>query len=194
MATRQSTEHPFAGLPAFDPESEDLNVIIETPKGSRNKFKYDDALRVFRLSGVLPAGAVFPFDFGYVPSTQGEDGDPLDVLVLMDEPAFAGCLVPARLIGAIEAEQTEEDGRTERNDRLIAVAADSRQHKDVRALDQISDNLLKEIEHFFVSYNMVKGKQFAPCGRSGPEAARRIVDQGVKRASAPKRGKGRSKA
>ena len=178
MATRQSTADPFADLPAFDPESDDLNVIIETPKGSRNKFKYDEALRLFRLSGVLPAGAVFPYDFGYVPSTQGEDGDPLDVLVLMDEPAFAGCLVPARLIGAIEAEQTEEDGRTERNDRLIAVASDSRQHKDVRALDQISPNLVEEIEHFFVSYNTIKGKQFAPKGRFGPERAQKLVDAG----------------
>jgi inorganic pyrophosphatase len=194
MATRQPTDNPFAGLPAFDPESKDLNVIIETPKGSRNKFKYDEALRVFRLSGVLPAGAVFPFDFGYVPSTKGGDGDPLDVLVLMDEPAFAGCLVPARLIGAIEADQTEEDGQTERNDRLIAVAADSRQHKDVRALDQISDNLLKEIEHFFVSYNMVKGKQFAPRDRSGPEAARRIVDEGVQRAGRPQGAESKGKA
>jgi inorganic pyrophosphatase len=194
MATRQSTDNPFAGLPAFDPESEDLNVIIETPKGSRNKFKYDEKLHLFRLSGVLPAGAVFPFDFGYVPSTQGEDGDPLDVLVLMDEPAFAGCLVPARLLGVIEAQQTEEDGRSERNDRLIAVASDSRQHKDVRALDQISDNLLKEIEHFFVSYNMVKGKEFAPRGRSGPDVARRIVDDGVRGAGQPKGDKAKSKA
>src|SRR6478672_8154569 len=177
MATRQPTADPFAGLPALDPESEDLNVIIETPKGSRNKFKYDDALRVFRLSGVLPAGAVFPFDFGYVPSTQGEDGDPLDVLVLMDEPAFAGCLVPARLIGAIEAEQTE-DGKTERNDRLIAIATDSHDLRHIETLDQINANLVEEIEHFFVSYNTIKGKQFAPKGRFGPERAQKLVDVG----------------
>src|SRR5919202_2577365 len=117
----------LAHLEPFDAASGEVNVIIETPKGSRNKFKYDEQRGLFKLSGVLPAGAVFPFDFGFVPSTRGEDGDPLDVLVLMDEPAFAGCLVPSRLIGVIEAEQTEE-GTTERNDRLIAVAANSYTH------------------------------------------------------------------
>src|SRR5690242_7742786 len=123
MATGSSTPRPFAHLGAADPQSGDFNVIIETPKGNRNKFKYDEELDLFMLSGVLPAGAVFPFDFGFIPGTRGGDGDPLDVLVLMDEPSFTGCLVRARLIGVIEAEQTE-DGKTARNDRLIAVAAE----------------------------------------------------------------------
>src|SRR5918912_4248095 len=92
----------------------ELNVIIETPKGSRNKFDYDEETGLFKIGGVLPAGASFPFDFGFVPSTVGGDGDPLDVLVLMDDPAFPGCLVAARLIGVIQAEQTEKDGKTER--------------------------------------------------------------------------------
>src|ERR671932_1198574 len=97
-------------VPPFDADSGELQVLIETPKGSRNKFKFDEQLGRFRLSGVLPMGAVFPFDFGFVPATLAEDGDPLDVLVLMDEPAFPGCLIPSRLLGAIEAEQTERDG------------------------------------------------------------------------------------
>src|SRR3954464_7536915 len=112
MPNEPTQASPFARMGPFDPETGDLNMIIDTPKGSRNKFKYDEAHGLFKLSGVLPAGASFPFDFGYVPSTRGEDGDPVDVLVLMDEPAFAGCLVPARLIGVIEAEQTETDGAT----------------------------------------------------------------------------------
>src|SRR5215204_5928149 len=159
---------------------EELNVVIETPKGSRNKYNYDEQLGLFKLGGVLPAGAVFPFEFGFVPSTLGGDGDPLDVLVLMDEPAFAGCLVPARLIGVIKAKQTERDGETTRNDRLIAVAADSRDHREVRSLDQISDNLVNEIEHFFVSYNEIKGKEFKPLGRAGPHRARELVEEGIK--------------
>jgi len=179
MAKKTATANPFTDLEAFDPESGDLNMIIDTPKGSRNKFKYDEAHGIFKLSGVLPAGASFPFDFGYVPSTRGEDGDPVDVLVLMDEPAFAGCLVPARLIGVIEAEQTEQDGQTERNDRLIAVAADSRQHQNIKSLDQISDTLVEEIEHFFVSYNAIKGKKFVPRGRFGPQRAKKLVDEGI---------------
>src|SRR2546423_3385818 len=128
-------------LDVFDDDGKELNVIIETPKGSRNKFNYDDKLNLFKLGGVLPSGAVFPFDFGFVPSTVGGDGDPLDVLVLMDEPAFTGCLVAVRLIGVIEAEQTEK-GETERNDRLIGVAAKARDHKGVRSLGQLNDHLV----------------------------------------------------
>jgi inorganic pyrophosphatase len=113
---------PLEILTPFDRESGNLNVIIETPKGCRNKYAFDIDLQSYRLMGVLPAGAVFPFDFGSIPGTIGEDGDPLDVLLLMDEPVFTGCLVEARVLGVIEAEQTEK-GKTERNDRLIAVAA-----------------------------------------------------------------------
>ena len=163
-------------LDAFGDEDE-LHVIIETPKGSRNKFNYDGERGLFKLGGVLPAGAVFPFDFGFVPSTVGGDGDPLDVLVLMDEPAFAGCLVAVRLIGVIEAEQTEK-GETTRNDRLIGVAAKARDHKGVRSLGQLNDHLVAEIEHFFVSYNEMKGKVFAPLRRGGPQRALTVVEEG----------------
>lgn len=170
-------------LAAFDEESGDLNVIIETPKGSRNKFNYDEKLGLFKLGGVLPAGASFPFDFGFVPSTVGGDGDPLDVLVLMDEAAFAGCLVASRLIGVIEAEQTERDGETTRNDRLIAVAASSRTHAGVRTLAALSNSFIEEIEHFFISYNEIKGKVFKPLGRFGAEEAVKIVKDGMRRLS-----------
>src|SRR5881392_941690 len=108
-----------ACLPPFDEQSHAVNVVIETPKGSRNKFKFDESCGVFSLGSVLPAGSVFPYDFGYIPGTRADDGDPLDVLLLMDVPAFAGCRVQSRLIGVIEAEQTDKDG-TERNDRLVA--------------------------------------------------------------------------
>jgi inorganic pyrophosphatase len=181
MPRKAATHDPFARLSPFDAESGDLNVIIETPKGCRNKFDYDPELGIFRLGGVLPAGAVFPFDFGFVPQTLGEDGDPLDVLLIMDEPAFTGCLVPARLIGVIRANQTERDGDTMRNDRLIAVAANSHDHGEIESLSQLNDNLLDEIEHFFVSYNQIKGKKFKPLGRSGPDRARKLVDGGIKK-------------
>jgi inorganic pyrophosphatase len=178
MTKSPAERNPFIYLPPFFKTGE-LHVFIDTPKGSRNKYEYDVEYQLFKLGGVLPAGAVFPFDFGYIPSTEGGDGDPLDVLVLMDEPAFVGCLVPARLLGVIEAEQTE-DGKTTRNDRLIAVAANARGHKDLQSLDQLNDNLLHEIEHFFISYNTAKGKAFAPKGRFGPDTAKRVIDEGVK--------------
>ena len=116
----------------------------------------------------------FPLRFGFIPGTRGGDGDALDVLVLMDEPAFSGCLVPCRLLGVIEAEQTE-GGKTDRNDRLIAVAATSRTHGHLQSLDDLNSKIVDEIEHFFVSYNTAKGKKFRPLGRFGPERARELV-------------------
>lgn len=173
---------PIDALPAFDGDMRTLHVLIETPKGSRNKFKYDDKRALFVLDGVLPAGSAFPYDFGFVPGTIGEDGDPLDVLVLMDEPVFCGCLVRARLIGAIEAEQTERDGTTMRNDRLVAVATVSHAQEELQALSDLSDVLVQEIEHFFVSYNDARGKTFMPLARSGPDRARQLVEEGQHRA------------
>jgi inorganic pyrophosphatase len=178
---------PFAG------DSTNVNVVVETPQGSRNKYNYDEELGVFRLGGVLPAGAVFPFDFGFVPSTLGGDGDPLDVLLLMDEPAFPGCLVEARLVGVVEAEQTERDGERTRNDRLVAVAAKARNHKGVRQLGQLSEHLVEEIEHFFVSYNEIKGKSFEPLGRYGSRRARAVVEEGARRFRQRERGGAKSK-
>ncbi|MDB5320620.1 MAG: inorganic diphosphatase [Phycisphaerales bacterium] len=176
-------------LPPFDPESDDLNVVVETPRGSRNKFKYDPQHDLFELGGVLPAGMSFPFDFGFVPSTRGEDGDPLDVLLLMDEPAFCGCLVRARLIGVISAEQTERDGKRERNDRLIAVSSKCRNHEHLRSIEDLNQNLRKEIEHFFVSYNQIRGKRFKPLGQHGPTAARTLVNRSMTSKKRPKKRK-----
>ena len=169
----------------FDEESGELHVIIDTPKGSRNKYKYDEKLQIFKLSGVLSVGLFFPFDFGDIPNTLGEDGDPIDVLVLMDEPAFVGCLIPSRLIGVIEAEQTE-DGKTMRNDRLIAVASNSLTHKDIKSISDLNAVLVDEIEHFFVSYNKAKGKEFKPIGRFQAIKAKQLVEKGIEAAKKKK--------
>jgi inorganic pyrophosphatase len=173
--------HPATRLSPFGDDDATLNVIVETSKGSRNKITFDPERGLYELTGVLPAGASFPYDFGFVPSTLGGDGDPLDVLIMMDEPTFAGCLVPSRLIGVITATQRERDGTVERNDRLLAVAAKSRAHEEVRSITDLGDALLEEIEHFFVSYNEIKGKAFEPTGRKGARAARTIVDEAAAR-------------
>ena len=175
---RRTRSSSLAKLDPYD--GDELIVVIETPKGSANKLKFEPRLGTFVLSGVLPLGAVFPFDFGFVPSTLGEDGDPLDVLVLMDSPAFPGCVVPSRLIGVIEAEQTE-DGTTERNDRLLAVAAKSVTHRSIRTIGDLSEDLIGQVEHFFVSYNATKGKVFEPVGRFGTSRAQALIEQGIKR-------------
>lgn len=176
---RKNSASAINRLEPFDKKSEELNVIIETPQGSRNKYKFDEEKEIFMLGGILPLGASFPFDFGFIPNTLGEDGDPLDVLLLMDEPAFPGCLVPSRLLGVIEAEQTE-DGKTERNDRLIAVACKSLTHDHINSLDDLNENLIEQIEHFFISYNDAKGKAFKPLGRFGAAKAKNLVAEGAK--------------
>ncbi len=164
-------------METFDSESGDLNVIVETPKGSRNKFTFDEEHGLFKLSGVLPEGAAFPFEFGFLPSTLGEDGDPLDIIVMLDTPTSVGCLITARLIGVIEAEQTEK-GKTERNDRLIAVATHAHVHGEVKSLKDLNPKLVDEMEHFFVSYNQIHGKIFKPLGRFGPKRSLELVQKG----------------
>src|SRR5262249_54399041 len=144
-------------LPTWDSTKRLLHVVVDTPMGSRIKFKLDVEKNCYTISHILPGGSVFPFDFGSIPRTFAEDGDPLDVLVLIEEPSFAGCLVPVRLLGALEAEQTVE-GKTGRNDRLIGAAAASRAYAQWKALSDIPDRLLGEIERFFVSYNEERGR------------------------------------
>ena len=168
----------LANLPAFADDGT-LTVVVETPKGSRNKLSFVPEGGYFELGGPLPLGAVFPFDFGFVPGTVGGDDDPLDVLVLLEGGVYPGVVVRTRLVGVIEAEQAERDGETMRNDRLIAVAEKSRLHGDVRELRDLPDSMLDEIEHFFTSYNALKGKTFTPIARRGAAAARRLVERSL---------------
>ena len=156
-----------------------LHVVVETPKGSRNKFAFDPQLGAFKLGGVLPEGHSFPYDFGFVPSTLAPDGDPLDVLLLLAAPAFAGCVVEARLLGAFEIEQHDKGGPTQRNDRLLAVAADAREHRSLHIISDLPAEMLHEIEHFFHSYNEAKGGSIRVLRRVGPEQAHELVAQAL---------------
>jgi inorganic pyrophosphatase len=113
---------PLSRLPAFEDRSADVTVIVETPKGSPNKYGYDPTCNAFRLKAVLPEGTAFPYDFGFIPSTLGEDGDPIDLLMFLDSPAVVGCILTARLIGVIEVRQREQGGEWVSNDRLLGVA------------------------------------------------------------------------
>jgi len=162
-------------LPPFDSKSGTLNVVIDTPKGCRSKFAFDMKRKAYVLKSVLPHGTVFPFDFGSIPGTVAEDGDPLDALVLLDEPAFCGCLIESRLVGVIEAEQSE-DGKTERNDRLIAVAIQSRGHREVKNLSVLGDAFVKDLEKFFETYQKLEGKEFRILGRKDAKEAERSME------------------
>lgn len=164
----------------FDRKKCTCRAIIETPKGSRNKFDYDPESNLFKLGGLLPEGMMFPFDFGFIPSTVGDDGDPLDVMVMMDAPAHVGCLLEVRIIGVIEAKQTE-DGKTEQNDRLLGVAVHSYNHEDLKTTDELSPALLSQVEAFFVSYNKQRGKKFAIKRIGGPKKAIKCLQAGMKK-------------
>ena len=164
--------------PQLDPKKCTCRAIIETPKGCRKKFDYDPDSGLFMLGGLLPEGMMFPFDFGFIPSTLGEDGDPLDILVLMDAPAHVGCLIEVRIIGIIEAEQSE-DGKTESNDRLLGVAIHSYDHEDLESLDAVSKTLLDQLEAFFISYNKQRGKKFKVTGTGGPKKAIKFLNAGI---------------
>jgi inorganic pyrophosphatase len=167
--------HDILHMDPFGPKSKYVNVIIETPKGSRTKFKYNTEHSIFMFDKALPVGQTFPFDFGFLPSTKGEDGDPLDILVLSDEPMFVGCLVHARLLGVIEAEQTE-NGKTERNDRLIAIPLEAKSGKPhAGTIDRLEPRITQNITRFFVAYNELQGRHFKVLRCSGPDRAATLI-------------------
>jgi inorganic pyrophosphatase len=158
-----------------------IQVIIETPRGSRNKFAYDVDQNIFIVKKVLPAGMTFPYDFGFLPRTLAPDGDPIDVLLFMDEPAYPGVAVRARLIGIIEGEQA--DGKKKvRNDRLIAVAEVNHEYAYLRKLDDLPKQFLRELEEFFVNYHRLEGKKYTLLGCKKIDAARRSIQKAKKAA------------
>lgn len=162
-------------LQPLDPDDKQLfTVVVETPKGSRNKYAFDATEKVFRLKKVLPAGMAFPYDFGFVPRTEADDGDPVDVLVLMDEPAFPGCVLQCRPIGIIEGEQGNAK-KKERNDRIVAVQKDAHSWEDVKTIDDLGDPFCRELEEFFVNYHKLTGKQYRVLGVKGPGAIRKMI-------------------
>jgi inorganic pyrophosphatase len=166
-------------LPPIDKKDDHIvQAVVETPKGSRNKFAFDPKKGVFLLKKVLPLGMVFPHDFGFVPSTKAEDGDPVDALILMDEPAFPGCLIPCRLIGVVEGEEIE-DGNKVRNDRLIAVSMHSHTHSELQDIKDLDANFVKELKNFFVQYHQLDDKEYKCLGEKGLKSARRLLDRHV---------------
>ena len=166
---------------ALEGEDNCINVIIETPMGSRNKFEYDEDADTFKLGKVLPAGSVFPHHFGFIPRTKGGDGDPLDVLVLLEIPTFPGNLLACRVVGIIEAEQTEKNKKTTRNDRLIAIPMESHDYAKVHSVRDLEKNVLKEICSFFKYYNSASGKKFKVLDIKGRKAAFKLVQDHIEK-------------
>src|SRR5580700_11605384 len=178
---KKSLANPALLAPAEKDDGDVIRVVIETPKGSRNKFAFNTTENVFELSKVLPAGMAFPYDFGFIPSTRAEDGDPTDVLVLMDEPAFPGCVLKCRVIGIIEGEQGNKKMR-ERNDRVVAIEKANHSFADIKHIDDLGKQFLLELEEFFVDYHQLSGEQYRVIAVKGPKEARKRIKDGMRAA------------
>lgn len=155
-------------------ETPETTVVIETPKESRLKFKLDKAAGLYKVDRILPKGQRFTFNFGFIPRTQAADGDPIDVLLILDEILFPGCCLDCRLLGVVYAEQSEK-GKTYRNDRILAVSI--KDPDAPRALNELERNFIENAETFFASYHAAEGNQFKVLGVGNPEKAFELVRQ-----------------
>lgn len=155
-----------------------LNAIVETPKGSRVKYAYDFDTGFLIVTKALPEGMMYPFNFGFIPKTLAEDGDPLDVLILNPEPMIAGCLLKVRPIGVVKAEQTEH-GHFVRNDRIVGEAVGKEVAPGLESLE-LNERTVSQIEFFFSAYNKLYQKKFKVLGTGGPRKATDLVHDAVK--------------
>jgi inorganic pyrophosphatase len=144
----------FMKLPAGADLPNIVNAIVEIPRGHVNKYEYDKELHIFRLDRNLHSPVHYPGDYGFIPSTLSEDGDPLDVLVLVDAPSFTGCLIEVRPIGLLE--MLDQGSRDEK---VLAVGINNPRYRDVNEYTDIYPHMLKEIHHFFSIYKDLEGKR-----------------------------------
>jgi inorganic pyrophosphatase len=160
-----------------------VHVVIEAPRGCGAKLKYEPKLGAFSFGRALPLGLTYPFDWGFVPSTKAEDGDPLDALVLTDVSSYPGVVIPCRLLGAVLLDQ-KENGKRERNDRIVAVPLGSDRFHATEKPEDLSPRLKEEIEHFFLDTTFFSQKAARILGWKGPKFATAKV-----RKSARKKGR-----
>jgi inorganic pyrophosphatase len=159
-----------------------VDVVVETPKGSAQKYNYVPKTPFFKLSKILPAGMVFPYDFGFIPKTEGEDGDPLDVIVISEFNSFPGVIIKCRIIGGIKAEQSAEKDSKKmiRNDRFLAVPTCSNIFEDIEKMEDLPKQITSQLEEFFVNYNKLEGKKFKALDNMGAKEAQRLIEGQLK--------------
>jgi len=161
--------------PAFRADGS-INVVVETPRGSQSKFKFDPETGSMILSRPLPSGIVYPCDWGFIPSTRAADGDPLDAMILWDGTGFPGLIVASRLIGILRVEQKSlASGARERNDRLFALPVKAPRSEQVRSVFDLPERVRLELEQFFQNVVAFEGKEIALLGFAGPDEADRVL-------------------
>ncbi|MDX6497488.1 MAG: inorganic pyrophosphatase [Blastocatellia bacterium] len=162
----------YLALPAGQGAPAEVNAVIEIPRGQTNKYEYDKALHVFRLDRNLYSPVHYPGDYGFIPSTLSHDGDPLDVLVLVDAPSFTGCVMTVRPIGFLEmVDQGQGD------EKVLAVGTNNPIFKDVHDYEELYPHLLREIEHFFTIYKELEAKTTSIKGWHDAARAREIISE-----------------
>lgn len=166
----------YLHLPLGAKSPDEVNVVVEIPEGSRNKYEYDKEFDIFRLDRALHSPVFYPGDYGFIPSTLGEDGDPLDVILLVSQPTFTGCLVPARPIGVLKMmDQGEGD------DKILAVPVGEPSYSSVTEHSQIFEHTLREIAHFFETYKLLENKQTQSLGWRDAVEAKKIILESAQR-------------
>jgi len=163
---------PLRTLPIGEKAPEEINAVIEIPRGSSNKYEYDKEYGVFRLDRPLYSPLFYPFDYGWVPETLSQDGDPLDVLVIGSYPTFPGCVVTCRPLGVLM--MRDDKGPDEKV--LARVSHDPRYH-GVRRLAHVAEHVLREVEHFFQVYKTLEEKSVEIGEWRDVEAARELINQ-----------------
>ena len=163
-------------LPPGEESPEVVNAVVEIPKGTRNKIEYDPEDDVFRLDRVLHSPVHYPGDYGFIPGTLAEDGDALDIIVLVTDPTFTGCVLEARPVGALV--MRDEKGRDEK---ILAVPQRDPRYEETADISNLPGHLLREIEHFFDIYKELEGKATATLGWEPGRKARSIIRESTRR-------------
>ena len=154
-----------------------IHVLVEIPAGSKNKYEFDKEMQAMILDRVLFSSVQYPYDYGFVPNTLADDGDPLDGMVMMDQPTFPGCVIAARPIGLLEM----IDGG-DRDEKILCVPAEDPRYREVKSLANIQPHRLKEIEEFFRSYKNLENKVTEILGWKDVDQVMPLVEQCVKAA------------
>jgi len=171
---RRCTAVRYHDLPTGEESPEIVNAVIEIPQGSTNKYEYNAALDSFVLDRVLFSPLYYPTDYGWIPGTLSEDGDPLDILVFVSHPTFPGCVIPARPIGVLHMHDEEGEDY-----KIIAVARTDPRYDQVARLEDLPEHVLREIHHFFAIYKQLEYKETEILGWLGLDSAHRIIRQAV---------------
>ncbi len=163
-------------LPRGKKYPEEFNLVVEMPKKSHNKYEYDEELDIIKIDRVFYSAMALPLDYGFIPQTRSEDGDHLDGIVLLDDPAYPGIMVPCRPVGVLYMVDSGE-----KDEKIIAVPVDDPRYKHVTELDQLGEHLQKELTHYFENYKTLQGKKVEVTGWGNREQALKVMNESVEK-------------